>query len=487
MKSVTLRAVKGLELTHKELDDNFDTLNKKRYISNNLPNSSDDISKNFLVGSEWKRVNGDGTFTLFECISNELGLATWRELKLSGSNLPEFYTSTGNKSDLINSNWSDGDILYAEDSREFGRFYKSKFLWLPTTFDKKPYFNNQGYRGLIDLTNFHSDSNYSSSLIGSDILFHSNHDNSINSFSLNDLKFHRLSGDSINSDGSFSPNPIDNNKLAFKSSTIFYVVNRANLSIEYSIDLSDGSFLNFIDESGNLVSNPANKYGLLLFDGEFLHILLETTPSSSFELYHRALKISDNTLTNQVKLSISNFLTPDEISAFEALGEYFFLNPIRYSFGSNMLFSSSLSSYIQCKVGVMKLSLNQGSLTIENFYSYREALESSTYENIYSYHNTPDTPVANSDSSSVDTKGYGFYSFGGWSWNGNRYAIKFKDGVISNQIPHPTLINTEATTSFSDELGLIALSGGYRDIWWDILNPFVALYDPINEFWLDQI
>ena len=76
---LVLRNDKGAKLTYDEMDDNFIYLDNKNAISaDKNPSSSDDVSKGFVVGSEW--INLD-TQTRFRCSNASADEAEWNEIE----------------------------------------------------------------------------------------------------------------------------------------------------------------------------------------------------------------------------------------------------------------------------------------------------------------------------------------------------------------------------------------------------------------------
>ncbi len=70
-----LRRDKGSKLTHDELDDNQVFIDAKIAYKILPPTSSDDESKGFQVGSEWKiTINGDR----YECTDATVNNAVWQ-------------------------------------------------------------------------------------------------------------------------------------------------------------------------------------------------------------------------------------------------------------------------------------------------------------------------------------------------------------------------------------------------------------------------
>lgn len=82
--NMTLRRDKGIELTHDEMDNNFDFVDKKGWFTKTSPTQNDDTTKGFAVDNIWINVLLN---KMFKCVDATATLAVWEEIPLgSGAN-----------------------------------------------------------------------------------------------------------------------------------------------------------------------------------------------------------------------------------------------------------------------------------------------------------------------------------------------------------------------------------------------------------------
>lgn len=72
--AITYRLVKGVELTHEEMDTNLRTLDFKDYRTTTNPTENDDSSNGFEVDSKWTNTT---TGDVFRCSDATVSLAVW--------------------------------------------------------------------------------------------------------------------------------------------------------------------------------------------------------------------------------------------------------------------------------------------------------------------------------------------------------------------------------------------------------------------------
>lgn len=130
------RSEKGSRLTTEEMDGNFAELDRRLYRSPVLPSASDDITRGFNVGDEWKVLTPgfpppNYMTTTYECLSNAEGSAVW-ELKKSGlfeSSASLIYPASTDikKSWIVGSDEMDYNSAKFNKSRAFFDYAKSAF------------------------------------------------------------------------------------------------------------------------------------------------------------------------------------------------------------------------------------------------------------------------------------------------------------------------------------------------------------------------
>ena len=87
INDLVLRADKGIELTHVEMDGNWVSINTKFWVSTVNPAVTDDSTEGFQVGSIWINVTTD---KFYKCTGNGIGTAVWSEIPLGGSGSSTF-------------------------------------------------------------------------------------------------------------------------------------------------------------------------------------------------------------------------------------------------------------------------------------------------------------------------------------------------------------------------------------------------------------
>lgn len=119
--SIILRGNKGEPLTHEEMDGNFVELDHRLYRSGVSPSASDDTTRGFEIGDEWKVLTPgfpppNYITTTYECLSNTEGSAVWAEKNNFIGNEDDFVVSDG----VVNIRWDN----------TYGRvFYGADFVW----------------------------------------------------------------------------------------------------------------------------------------------------------------------------------------------------------------------------------------------------------------------------------------------------------------------------------------------------------------------
>lgn len=80
INDILLRAVKGNELTHEEMDTNFVSLNRKLWISAVAPIATNDASQGFLGGAIWINITTNG---FYKCTNNLIANAVWEVIPVN--------------------------------------------------------------------------------------------------------------------------------------------------------------------------------------------------------------------------------------------------------------------------------------------------------------------------------------------------------------------------------------------------------------------
>lgn len=80
INDVILRAIKGNELTHDEMDANTVALNRKLWLSTVAPAVTDDASKSFQVGAIWIDFVAN---KFYKCTDTTIGVAVWEEIPIN--------------------------------------------------------------------------------------------------------------------------------------------------------------------------------------------------------------------------------------------------------------------------------------------------------------------------------------------------------------------------------------------------------------------
>lgn len=117
MTNLILRSDKGNELTHGEMDSNWDWLDKRFWITETVPTVNDDVVAGFKPNHIWVNLL---TNSFFKCVSNGAGVAVWEKMQIVAPSPTSFLDLVDTPATLTAGKWlrinDAGDALIETDA-----------------------------------------------------------------------------------------------------------------------------------------------------------------------------------------------------------------------------------------------------------------------------------------------------------------------------------------------------------------------------------
>lgn len=100
--NLILRRDKGNELTHDEMDENWDWLDKRFWVTEGVPTVNDDTTQGFKINHIWVNIL---TASFFKCTDAGAGVAVWEKLQIVSPSPTAFLDLTDTPASYVVGKW----------------------------------------------------------------------------------------------------------------------------------------------------------------------------------------------------------------------------------------------------------------------------------------------------------------------------------------------------------------------------------------------